>query len=77
MVMWKAKRCPKCGGDMYIDVDEDIWFDHCLQCGYERTLTQVLCSRCGEPITVNTEENSQSYNCDRCGYNAELYQLVR
>lgn len=77
MVMWKAKVCPKCGGDMYIDIDEDIWFDHCLQCGYMRALTQVLCSMCGELITVNTEENNHSCNCERCGYNAKLCQLVR
>ncbi len=77
MVMWKAKKCPKCNGDMYIDVDENTWFDHCLQCGYMRALTQVSCSKCGELITVNTEENSHSYHCEHCGYDAELCQLVR
>lgn len=34
MVMWKIKSCPRCGGDMFLDIDIDACFDHCLQCGY-------------------------------------------
>ncbi|MFA5628840.1 MAG: hypothetical protein WC958_01040 [Dehalococcoidales bacterium] len=69
MVMWKAKKCPKCGGDMYIDIDEDMWFDHCLQCGYMQNLTQVLCDKCGEMVAVTTEGGKQCYHCEQCGNN--------
>jgi ribosomal protein S27AE len=31
-------RCPKCGGNIYLDSDEHGWFEHCLQCGYTSDL---------------------------------------
>ena len=34
MVMWKMKGCPKCGGDIFLDIDGSTLLDHCLQCGY-------------------------------------------
>lgn len=34
MVTWKIKSCPRCGGDMFLDMDRDKYLDHCLQCGY-------------------------------------------
>ncbi len=36
--MWNMKKCPRCGGDVYIDEDVDHCFEKCLQCGYEREL---------------------------------------
>ncbi len=77
MVMWKAKKCPKCNGDMYVDFDEDMWFDHCLQCGYMKSLSQVSCARCGGVINVNPDENNQSCHCENCGSDVQLCQLVR
>lgn len=35
MTMWRIKSCPKCGGDMFFNKDEDnIWYEQCLQCSY-------------------------------------------
>ncbi len=34
MVTWKIKSCPRCGGDMFLDIEKSTYFDHCLQCGY-------------------------------------------
>jgi len=34
MAIWKLKRCPRCGGDMFIDRDIYGWYEKCLQCGY-------------------------------------------
>ena len=34
MVKWKARSCPRCGGDMFIDRDLDFWYQQCLQCSY-------------------------------------------
>lgn len=36
------KRCPKCGGNVYLDEDQHGWFEHCLQCGYTCDLQGVL-----------------------------------
>jgi ribosomal protein S27AE len=34
MPRWKLKDCPRCGGDVFMDIDENGWLGHCLQCGY-------------------------------------------
>jgi ribosomal protein S27AE len=31
---WKLKDCPRCGCDIFMDIDENGWLGHCLQCGY-------------------------------------------
>ena len=38
MVRWKLKSCPRCGGDMLIDMDLDRWYEQCLQCSYRTDL---------------------------------------
>jgi len=39
--MWNFKKCPRCKGDTYIDEDNGVCFEKCLQCGYERELERV------------------------------------
>jgi len=39
MVSWKLKGCPRCGGDICISIDDDGWYEWCLQCGYEGDLS--------------------------------------
>lgn len=39
--MYKLKGCPRCRGDLLI-VQEDIWFEQCIQCGYERELKVIV-----------------------------------
>ena len=34
MPRWKLKDCPRCGGDIFMDIDDNGWLGHCLQCGY-------------------------------------------
>ncbi len=38
MVMWKFKKCPRCGGDLFMDSDMDGWYEQCLQCSYRHDL---------------------------------------
>lgn len=40
-VTWKLKSCPKCGGDIFVDLDEQGWFEKCLQCSLTRYLKEV------------------------------------
>jgi len=72
MVMWKAKGCPKCGGDIFLDIDEHIWFDHCLQCGYIRPSSDIECPQCGCDIVIDKYGGSKRYQCSHCGYTGEL-----
>jgi ribosomal protein S27AE len=35
-------RCPKCGGNVFLDSDHFGWYEECLQCGYTRNLQKVV-----------------------------------
>jgi ssDNA-binding Zn-finger/Zn-ribbon topoisomerase 1 len=34
-------RCPKCGGNLYMDRDYNGWYEQCLQCAYIKDLAVV------------------------------------
>ncbi len=68
MARWKAKSCPKCGGDIFLDIDESNWFDHCLQCGYVRSRSGIPCPKCGQDMA----REMNNYKCDFCGHIAEI-----
>jgi tRNA(Ile2) C34 agmatinyltransferase TiaS len=34
MAIWELKKCPRCGGDMFVDGDIYGWYEKCLQCSY-------------------------------------------
>ena len=38
---WRLKKCPRCGGDTFIEKDEHGWYEECLQCGYHGELKEV------------------------------------
>ena len=38
-------RCPKCGGNMYLDRDYIGWYEQCLQCSYMKDLGVVYQSK--------------------------------
>ena len=75
MVMWKAKSCPKCGGDVFLDIDESIWFDHCLQCGYMRISSDLICPQCGCGMLLDKDRGNKFYHCSRCGHIVEFYNI--
>ena len=35
-------KCPKCGGNVFLDSDHFGWYEGCLQCGYSRNLKKIL-----------------------------------
>jgi hypothetical protein len=39
--VWKFKGCPRCKGDLRMDVEEHHLHEYCLQCGYSRDLGVV------------------------------------
>lgn len=41
MVTWKLRKCPRCGGDIFIDRDLDGWHEQCLQCAYRHELKDI------------------------------------
>ena len=38
----KRAKCPKCGGNIYLDSDIYGWFEQCIQCGYTRNMEKVV-----------------------------------
>ncbi len=54
MVTWKLKSCERCGGDLFIDRDIEIWFEQCLQCSHWRELGSVgpTAKRKKKPVPV-------------------------
>lgn len=41
MVMWQFKKCPRCGGDFFIEKDFYTWYEQCLQCSYRQELKDI------------------------------------
>jgi len=38
-------RCPKCGGNLYLDRDYIGWYEQCLQCSFMKDLGVVYQSK--------------------------------
>jgi len=36
------KKCPKCGGNVYLDKDEYGWYEQCLQCSFTSMLGKIV-----------------------------------
>ncbi len=36
------KRCPRCGGNIYLEEDSYGGYEHCLQCGYDCDLKNII-----------------------------------
>lgn len=39
------KRCPKCGGNVFLDRYPDGWYEQCLQCGHTLYLETIVDAR--------------------------------
>ncbi len=37
-----ARKCAKCGGNVYLDSDYFGWFEQCLQCGHVSDLKDMV-----------------------------------
>ena len=55
------KRCPKCGGNIYLEKDQSIWYQQCLQCGYTSDLKSIMRIRdmVGKGSLGQTEESGK------------------
>ncbi len=75
MVMWKTRSCPRCGGDIFIDVDGDILLDHCLQCSYMRPRLNASCPQCGFGMYFDSAGGKKYFYCSNCGHSIELHNV--
>lgn len=56
MVVWKFRSCPRCGGDIFIDRDSDVWFAQCLQCSHRREV-DINAKPRKNPVTTGTQQS--------------------
>lgn len=75
MVMWKMRGCPKCGGDIFLDIDGNTLLDHCLQCGYVNPKPKEVCPHCSLEMITDKYEDDEFYYCIKCGYKDELHKV--
>jgi len=47
-------RCPKCGGNLYMDKDYHGWYEQCLQCAYMRDLEVIYEKK--KPVKIESEK---------------------
>jgi len=40
-MLFVGKRCPKCGGNLYLDSDFHGYYEQCLQCAYVHDSTDA------------------------------------
>jgi len=58
-------RCPKCGGNLYLDRDYNGWYEQCLQCGFIKDLAIVYEHRVKtekenkKPVQVKSERHQK------------------
>ena len=45
MIKWKLKCCPRCGGDLFIENNDEGWHAQCLQCSYQHDLEIEMASK--------------------------------
>ena len=56
-------RCPKCGGNLYLDSDYIGWYEQCLQCAYMKDLGVVYQRKknnpqdIAEPVPVKIQDD--------------------
>lgn len=41
MGTWRFSSCPRCRCDMFLEKDEDGWYELCLQCSYRKELASI------------------------------------
>jgi hypothetical protein len=49
-------RCPKCGGNLYLEKDYNGWYEQCLQCGHMKDLA-VIYQRQKKTVQVESDIN--------------------
>ena len=42
MGTWRANRCPRCEGRLFVDIDEDGWHEQCINCAYRHELRAAM-----------------------------------
>ena len=61
-MVFRKNSCPKCKGDVWLDIDEYGWYEQCVICDYLCSLEGVKYINGVERIVVSREETPQLYS---------------
>jgi ribosomal protein S27AE len=53
-------RCPKCGGNLFLDSDHYGWYEQCLQCSYTGYLETIIDRRDGSDKSIGQTMEGKS-----------------
>ena len=53
MAVWKLKSCPRCNGDLFIQLETDGWWEECLSCGYQRDVSNLVTTNAVGQVKIN------------------------
>jgi predicted nucleic acid-binding Zn-ribbon protein len=56
MAKRKLRKCPQCGGNMFLYTDLDNWYAECVECSYRHDLMTVADAE--EPLAQTEEERA-------------------
>ncbi len=42
LVRLRLKGCPRCRGDLVVELDQWGWYEECIQCGYLHDLQNIV-----------------------------------
>ena len=59
MGKWKIHGCPKCGGSLLVDKDENGWYEQCINCSYLNDL-EVFVDATRKPASVDAARGEHS-----------------
>ena len=68
------KRCPKCGGNIFLEEDIFGCYEHCLQCGYDCDLENIIESP--EPVALSRMSNSMTQDVKKLTSPKVMPQLL-
>ena len=58
----RQRGCPKCKGDVWLDLDEYGWYEECIMCGYLCSLDGINYIGGAESIVVTHQYNPKLYS---------------
>jgi hypothetical protein len=61
-VVLRQRGCPKCKGDVWLDLDEYGWHEECIMCGYLCSLDGINYIDGAEKIAVTRQYNPKLYS---------------
>jgi hypothetical protein len=51
------RRCPKCGGNLYMEKDYYGWYEECLQCAFVQDMRKIYENKNAPAASTQSKES--------------------